>query len=132
MRLLFMTTFLALATSAHAADGALQADLELLAAKRIYFAHQSVGANILEGLGQLWREAGVPVRIVQTARAAELPAGTFGHFFVPENGEPLKKLANFEAALGSGSKADIALIKFCYVDVDGTTDVKALFERYQA
>jgi len=132
VRLLFMTTLLALATSVHAADGALRADLELLAAKRIYFAHQSVGANILEGLGQLSRDAGAAVRIVQTARAAELPAGTFGHFFVPENGEPLKKLANFEAALGSGSKADIALIKFCYVDFDASTDPSALFARYQA
>ena len=132
MRLLFMTTFLALATSAHAADGALQADLELLAAKRIYFAHQSVGANILEGLAELSREARVPVRIVQTGRTAELAAGTFGHFFVPENGDPLKKLANFEAALGSGSKADIALIKFCYVDFDASTDPAALFARYKA
>jgi hypothetical protein len=132
MRLLFMTTFLALATSAHAADGALRADLELLAAKRIYFAHQSVGANILEGVAELSREAGVPVRIVQTGSAAGLAPGTLGHFFVPENGEPLKKLVNFEAALGSGSKVDIALIKFCYVDFDASTDPSALFARYQA
>ena len=126
-----MTTFLALVTSAHAADGALRADLEVLAAKRILFAHQSVGANILEGVGQLSREAGVPIRIVQTPRAAALGEGTFGHFFVPENGEPLRKLANFETALGSGSKADIALIKFCYVDFDASTDPAALFARYQ-
>jgi hypothetical protein len=132
MRSLFMALFLALATSVNAADATLRADLELVAAKRIYFAHQSVGANILEGVSELAREAGVPVRIVQTPRAADLGAATLGHFFVPENGEPVRKLANFAAALGSGSRADIALIKFCYVDFDANSDPAALFARYQA
>jgi hypothetical protein len=115
-----------------AADETLRAELALLAAKRIYFAHQSVGANLLAGVGDLAREAGVPIRIVESASAAALASASFGHFFVPENGEPLRKLENFKTALGSGSHADIALIKFCYVDIDGTTDAQALFARYQA
>ena len=117
---------------AHAADEGLRADLALVAQKRIYFAHQSVGANLLAGVADLAREAGVPLRMVETSRAADLAPGVFGHFFVPENGEPQRKLVNFKAALGEGSNADIALIKFCYVDVDGTTDAPALFARYQA
>lgn len=119
------------ATMAHAADEALRADLTLLASKRIYFAHQSVGGNLLDGVAMLSREAGVPVRIVETPRAAGLAPGTLGHFFVPENGAPLHKLANFEKALGSGSAADIALVKFCYVDIDAATDAAALFAHYQ-
>jgi hypothetical protein len=121
-----------LATAAHATDATLRADLETLAHERIYFAHQSVGANILAGVSELAREAGVPIRIVQAPNAAAIAPGTFGHFFVPENGAPLRKLANFEAALGRGSGVDIALIKFCYVDIDASTDAKALFARYQA
>lgn len=119
------------ATLAQAADSALRSDLSILAEKRIYFAHQSVGANLLEGVADLAREAGVPLRIVQTTSASDLAPGTVGHFFVPENGAPLRKLANFETALGADSKADIALIKFCYVDIDAATDAKVLFAHYQ-
>jgi len=70
--------------------------------------------------------------MVEAPHAAEVPAGTFGHFYVPENGAPLDKLANFEAALGAGASIDVALIKFCYVDIDAGTDAAALFARYQA
>jgi lysophospholipase L1-like esterase len=131
-KLLAMTLlYLAAMTIAQAADDALRADLTVLTGKRIYFAHQSVGANLLDGVAMLSRETGVPLRIVETPSAAGLVPGTLGHFFVPENGEPLRKLANFEKALGSGSAADIALIKFCYVDIDTSTDAAALFARYQ-
>lgn len=121
-----------LATAAHAIDAALRADLDVLAKERIYFAHQSVGANILAGVSELAREAGVPLHIVQAPDAAALAPGTFGHFFVPENGEPLRKLANFKRALGTRSGVDLALIKFCYVDIDASTHATALFARYQA
>src|SRR5438105_13186603 len=115
MKLAIMAMLLAFASTVSASDEALRAELSLLATKRIYFAHQSVGANILEGVADLARSVGAPVRIVQAPRAADVPAGAFGHFFVPENGAPLEKLANFETALGSGAGIDIALVKFCYV-----------------
>jgi hypothetical protein len=81
---------------------------------RIYFGHQSVGANILQGV----KELGVSLSIKDE--------------FLAENGAPLKKLENFKAAVGEGSRYDIALVKFCYVDVDAGTDARALFERYRA
>ena len=81
---------------------------------RIYFGHQSVGANILQGV----KELGVSLSIKDE--------------FLAENGEPLRKLQNFKAAVGEGSRFDIALVKFCYVDVNADTDARALFERYRA
>lgn len=132
MKLAIITMLLAFATGVSASDEALRADLSTLATKRIYFAHQSVGANILEGVADLARSAGVPVRIVQSPSAKEVPAAALGHFFVPENGAPLEKLANFEKALGSGAGIDVALIKFCYVDIDANTDAAVLFAHYQA
>lgn len=111
-------------------DPSLRADLVRVARERIYFGHQSVGANLLQGVQELSADAGVPVRIVRAERASEVPAATFGHTFVPENGQPLEKLASFRTALGSAS-VDIALVKFCYVDIRGDTDVKALFHRYR-
>src|SRR3989454_12732065 len=80
---------------------------------RIYFGHQSVGANILQGV----KELGVSLSIKDE--------------FLAENGEPLRKLQNFKAAVGEGSRFDIALVKFCYVDVNADTDARALFERYR-
>ena len=116
--------------AATAADPALRADLERLARERIYFAHQSVGANLLQGVADLAAEEGVRVRIVRADRASEVPPATFGHTFVPENGAPLEKLKNFRAELGSAA-VDVALLKFCYVDIEPDTDVGALFAAYR-
>ena len=88
-----------------------------MAQERIYFAHQSVGANILQGVKELSARAGVPVFVKDE--------------FVPENGDPLRKLENFRHSVGTGSRYDIALVKFCYVDVDADTDVAALFDQYR-
>ena len=132
MKLAIMAMLLAFASTVSASDEALRGDLALLATKRIYFAHQSVGANILQGVTELARAQDVPLRIVRVPRASDVPTPGFGHFFVPENGAPLEKLANFETALGADAGIDIALIKFCYVDIDANTDAAMLFARYQA
>src|SRR5258707_408656 len=118
LRFTLIAALFASPLAVQAADGALRADLERIAHTPIYFGHQSVGANILEGVRQLADGAGVPLHIA--------------HGFLAENGEPLRKLASFNSALGEGSHVDIALMKFCYVDVNSDTDASALFERYRA
>lgn len=128
--LLMLATACLLSATATAADPGLRADLERLARERIYFGHQSVGANLLQGVAELAAEERVPLRIVRADRASDVPPASFGHTFVPENGAPLEKLRNFGAALGSAS-VDVALLKFCYVDIEADTDVKALFAAYR-
>jgi hypothetical protein len=114
-------------------DGPLHAELERIARQRIFFGHQSVGANLLEGIRELSGMAAVPVRIVETADAGDVPSATLGHAFVPKNGEPMMKLRSFEQAFRQRPAGiDIALLKFCYVDIHSGTDVKALFSRYHA
>jgi hypothetical protein len=123
----------AVTAQASAADASLRAELELVAQRRIYFGHQSVGANLLDGVKQLAEIAGVPLRIVEIPSASALGAATFGHTLVAENGDPLRKLDSFRTAMGpGGTTVDIALLKFCYVDITADTDAKALFERYRA
>ena len=112
-------------------DPGLRAELERVARERIYFGHQSVGMNLLQGVAELAAEAGVPVRIARADHAIDVPPATFGHTFVAENGRPLEKLESFRSALGAAD-VDIAMLKFCYVDIEADTDVKALFARYQA
>lgn len=123
---------LARAGAARAADPGLRADLEAVARRSVLFGHQSVGANILDGLRDLAVQEGVPLRIVEVQSAQGLSPGTCGHVLVAENGAPLRKLQSFEHALGDRpAPVDVALLKFCYVDLLAGADAKMLFERYQ-
>jgi hypothetical protein len=115
------------------ADAKLAADLARVAQMRVFFGHQSVGENLLEGVQALAQEARSPLRVAEAKDAAGLAPGTLGHAFVGENRHPLKKLEDFERRLGAGpAPLDAALVKFCYLDIDGGTDAAALFARYQA
>jgi hypothetical protein len=121
------------ALAARAADDPkLRSDLEEIARRRIFFGHQSVGRNLIEGMTQLAASAGVALRVVEVDRVGALEPGTFAHGPVPENGNPVLKLQSFERALAGASDLDLALVKFCYVDFQEGTDVRDLFTRYQA
>jgi hypothetical protein len=107
---------------------------ERLAKKRILFGHQSVGDNIVEGMADLIRDhPTIRLTIKQTARPDDLIPGTFAHFPVGENEKPESKIKDFEEKIrhGMGEKADIALFKFCFVDINATTDVEGLFQSYR-
>lgn len=130
-----VTATMGVASTADAAgvDPKLRADLENIAPRRIFFGHQSVGENLLDGVRRLAEAAGVPVRVVETPTASGVAPATFGHTAVAMNRYPLQKLQNFDLALGQQATGlDIALVKFCYLDIDASTDVKALFASYRA
>jgi hypothetical protein len=132
-----LTLIAAVGTSAPARgaeDPRLRADLVELSHRSVFFGHQSVGRNLLDGVKVLAERSGVPVRIVETASIAGVPPGTFAHGAMPENGNPLLKLQSFEKALAASAAdgVDIALVKFCYVDIEAGTDVPALFAAYQS
>lgn len=125
MRVLALVTGLALAVAQAAAapsaagGAALRAQLERLSQQRVFFAHQSVGKNLLDGLGRLARADGVALNIED--------------IYIPENGQPLLKLRNFEREVDArAGSIDVAMLKFCYADIGGHTDVAALFEQYRA
>ncbi len=109
--------FCAMTHLVHAADPVLHASLQRVAHERVFFGHQSVGAQILQGVKALSAKEGVPIFIKDE--------------LVPENGDPLHKLAAFKASVGAGSRYDVALVKFCYVDIDAATDAAALFDHYR-
>jgi len=136
-RHVFVKAMLALlafgSTLATAADFDLKADLEQIASLRVLFGHQSVGANVIDGIKQLAQAEGVPLRIAEVQTTAQVGPATFGHVYVAENGKPSKKLASFESAIDHmSSDPDVAFLKFCFVDFSADTDVAALFAQYQA
>lgn len=107
---------------------------EELAKKRILFGHQSVGNNILAGMTDLMKDhPSIRITIKQTTRPNDLAPGTFAHFSVGKNEKAESKIEDFEAKIrqGLGDKVDIALFKFCFVDVDANTDVQILFQEYR-
>ena len=122
-------------TGAHAvaAERALIGEqLSRLARTRVFFAHQSVGMNLLEGvrlMGAACPELPFPL-VVDRGDAWH---GGVTHAFVPENGDPDRKLAAFRRELdsGIGAIADVAILKLCYSDFGAATDPIALFATYQ-
>lgn len=115
-------------------DGIPKGDLERLARKRIYFGHQSIGANIVGGLEALVRERpDLGMQVVRTRDPAAFEKAIFGHDSVGANHDARAKIADFAATLegGLGAKTDIAFFKFCYVDIEADTDVEQLFAEYR-
>jgi hypothetical protein len=92
-------------------------NLDSLTRARVFFGHQSVGANILEGIRALVAP--------RTLGWVDAMIGT--------NERPLSKLEAFRAAVtsGPGKGAELALMKFCYVDFNAETNVASLFDTYK-
>jgi hypothetical protein len=106
--------------------------LKSLKDTRIFFGHQSVGWNIIEGVNDIAAAKGVEGFDFIETRAPRSESG-FYHAVIGQNGDPLGKVADFEAIMhsGAGSNIDIAMMKFCYVDFSPATDVEAVFTAYR-
>ena len=93
--------------------------------KSVFFAHHSVGENILEGVSDLM--AGLsdkPLQIVESTDVGKV--GVLYHSRVGQNGDPVSKIEGFARLVrdGIGNKADVAFFKFCYVDFGPETDAQ--------
>jgi hypothetical protein len=107
---------------------------EKLSQKKIYFGHQSVGFNIMDGVEDLKKEyPQIKLKVVETKDSDEIKPGVLAHSRVGKNTEPETKMDEFENVLdqGVGRKADAAALKFCYVDMNGETNVEQLFNQYK-
>lgn len=108
------------------------AQIATVAHARIFFAHQSVGGNIVEALATLRpTDPRFSFRIVDGRDAVAGPF--FAHARLGRNGDPRSKTDEFVALLGRGlgARLDVALQKYCFADIDERTDVAALFEHYR-
>lgn len=105
-----------------------------LASRRIFFGHQSVGANIVDGLKILLAEnPQIDLRIIHAADPNSVTGPAFIESPLGRNGDPSSKNHAFAEALeaGLGENGDIAMYKYCYVDFSAATDVERVFEEYQ-
>jgi hypothetical protein len=108
--------------------------LEALSSKSYFFAHQSVGRNILDGLRMVMKQnPAIHLNIVESESLSDLTPGTLMHANVGKNRQPESKIDEYRDALdsGLGNKVDVAFLKFCYVDMSGTREPQTLFNLYQ-
>jgi hypothetical protein len=110
-----------------------QRQWDALVQKKIYFGHQSVGQNVIDGLREvLKRFPAIRLNIRETSNPDDFDGPLFAHSLIGTNRDPKGKIDQFRTLLdaGIGQKADVALFKFCYVDIDQTTRVQDLIEDY--
>lgn len=111
-----------------------ESKLQKLSDKKIYFGHQSVGYNIVDGLKDIMKEnPAIKLNIVDAADPDAFKMPVFAHSVVGQNTKPDSKVDDFSRLMeqGIGNKADMAFLKFCYVDVDEKTDVQKVFDYYK-
>lgn len=108
-------------------------DLAVVSRKRIFFGHQSVGMNVLGGIPRVYAAHGVAAPTIEEGSTQPGDDGGFiSHAFIGENEKPWLKIKDFDAKMrsGLGHQVDVALMKFCYIDITANTDVGALFTTY--
>ncbi|MGN0065014.1 MAG: hypothetical protein ACI379_12300 [Nocardioides sp.] len=108
-------------------------DLRAVAGHRVFFAHKSVGYNIVDALPGVYEDAGLEAPRLDESR--EAPAGpALVHVANGENGDPLGKIAEFDRTMRAGmaDEVDVAVLKLCYVDFrEGEVDVDEVFAAYR-
>jgi hypothetical protein len=105
-----------------------------LAGMRIFFGHQSVGYNLIDGIADLANERDyIKLNVVQTAGPADFDRPILAHSQVGKNTDPVSKIEGFRNIMdaGIGNKADVAFFKFCYVDLARDSDPQEIFDRYR-
>lgn len=95
-------------------------DLDTVAGARVFFGHQSVGQNVLDGVRAVYPASGRSAPAVRDA-------------YLGENEKPLLKIEDFDARMraGMGREVDVAMMKLCYIDITTQTDVDGLFGAYR-
>jgi len=107
---------------------------ERLSKKKIYFGHQSVGFNVMDGVTDLMKgNPDIKLNIVETSDKTAFKVGIFAHSRIGQNVDTISKINDFVRLMdeGLGNTADVAFMKFCYVDINAGTDIHNVFNDYK-
>jgi lysophospholipase L1-like esterase len=105
-----------------------------LEGKKVFFGHQSVGANIIQGVRDLVaKNPRLKLKMLVSAEPQSVSGPAFIDSPIGENGKPQSKNDAFTEiiAKGLGAQGGFVLYKYCYVDIDSFTDIQQMFERYR-
>lgn len=101
--------------------------------KRIFFGHQSVGRNVIDGIEDVMSDhPEVSLKIVETSQPGSIQGPVFCHSRVGENVDPISKIDDFVGILSTegAQKIDIAFLKLCYVDIQDDATAERAFRHY--
>jgi hypothetical protein len=109
-------------------------ELRVAADTRVFFGHQSVGANILSGVTRVFDAHGVPAPPIIETTQPQGDGGVIAHAYIGTNTDPTSKVQDFAAVVraGVGASVDVAFMKFCFVDIRQDETVEEAFELYRA
>ena len=105
-----------------------------LTLKKIYFGHQSVGYNIIEGINAIIKSNDkIKLNISELDKATQFEGGIFAHSEIGENTKPISKINEFSDLISTTlkDKVDIAFFKLCFEDIKANTDINTLFSSYK-
>ncbi len=118
----------------HGLEELMKSDIERAREGRIFFSHHSVGQNLMDGVLELSLMAGgSPLKLLSIEQGLSDAGPAWVHGSGGKNGDPKSKVDFFSQTIERhpGLKPKLALMKFCYVDFNPSTDVTALFEYYE-
>ena len=100
---------------------------------RIFFGHQSVGANVINGMKSLSEQAGLELNIKELGSQPLQQQTVFAHSNIGENNDPKSKIDDFANQIRNlgDFKPQIAFMKFCYVDFNAQSNVAEVFNYYR-
>lgn len=107
-----------------------------LSKKNIYFGHQSVGDNIIDGVTKIVNTNDSINLNIKHINAPEIQANNnpvFAHSYIGKNGDTDSKYSDFKSFMrnGLGDTSDLAFLKLCYWDIRRNTDINSVFNNYK-
>jgi len=112
-----------------------EAQWQGLGRRKIFYGHQSVGRNILQGIRELEaRDSRIRLNIVSSAAPEQVEGPALVEYAIGRNGDPESKEQAFAAIMerGMGRQGGIAMYKYCYLDTLPSTNPEEMFARYRA
>jgi hypothetical protein len=111
-------------------------DLAVLAEKKIFFGHKSVGENIMEGIMLIQKDNPrfSKIKVIGLREARDIPNPGIYHGMIGKNGFADTKFSAFKNFLNDNrfkGKFDIAAMKLCYIDIMEQNDETDIFNQYQ-
>lgn len=107
--------------------------IQIVQGLRVFFGHQSVGSNVLDGVRDM---AGAVVHIVEVDSrdftADEYAEPAIFHAAIGRNGFPAEKVEDFARYLREEivRDIDVAFMKFCYVDAGHGMSASEIFDSH--
>lgn len=115
-------------------------EFDFLKGKKVFFGHQSVGNNMINGLNTLIENNDdlnfIKVLTIENYLKLENKDDDslfyFIHTRIGENGHPQKKIDDFKKNIQILHEVDAAFMKFCYADIRPHSNIESIYTNYKS